>query len=166
MPKGAIAPHLIYFGVVNPLDANDNFTGLEGFQQPTIDGFKAGVFFNLVNDRAGADIQRPCGVAYAAAIQGHLYDLQLNLGQAPVITMVEYECLGRASRIQATIPLLAVPVLPRLTILSESHRGQQTEIKAISDIPKNKVNIDRQFSPKKQAKSKSKTPPSSPTGTG
>ena len=53
-------------------------------------------FFQFVDDRVGADPQHPRRVAYAAAIERHVDYPDFDIGQQPVVGVIQNERPFRA----------------------------------------------------------------------
>src|ERR671915_320779 len=63
------------------------------------------LFFQLVNDRGGADAQDTCCVADPTAIEAHVDDLLLNVWKTPFVCRIQQKGRARAVGILAPIAL-------------------------------------------------------------
>ena len=64
------------------------------------------LFFQLLNDSGRANLQRPCRVSDATAIEAHVNHLLFDRGHAPFVSGVEYEGVARAVGRLAAVALL------------------------------------------------------------
>jgi hypothetical protein len=67
--------------------------------------FYNGSFFQLVNNRGGADAQDTCRVADPTAIEAHVDDLLLNVWKTPFVGRIQQKGRARAVGILAAIAL-------------------------------------------------------------
>jgi hypothetical protein len=64
------------------------------------------LFFQLINDGGWANLQHPCRIPDATAIEAHVNHLLFDLWHAPFVCRVEYEGAARAVSSLAAVALL------------------------------------------------------------